>query len=73
MDLCEGYRMVTDMETLKEGDLAFGTLDNGKTGWGRIPPSLVGQIYCEGWVGHPPLIMRKKEEEDGQDSDKQTR
>ena len=58
----EGYRQVKNKEKMRDDDLAFGCLEGGGTGWGKIPSWLVGQVYCEGasGIGHPRLLIRKQ-------------
>ena len=56
------YRVLKDGEILQPGDLAFGNLSDGTTGWGKIPEHLHGQAFCEGasGIGHPKLVVRKE-------------
>jgi hypothetical protein len=55
----DGWREVQDKEQLVQGDMAFGKLDNGAFGWGRVPDHLVGQYYRKQGLEGDCVVIRK--------------
>ncbi len=60
MFLPENYRLLKDEEEIPKDCLCFGSIGSGKIGWGKPPPNLIGQYFCDGSPRHPDFIAIKK-------------